>query len=326
MLERIGHIKNPLTVIAIFAGIAEVFGTIVLPFVDSEVQPQFVSFLTAFPFFLVFLFFVTLWWNHRVLYAPSDYREERNFMHHFLDEGSAELRKRKSVNLSDLSVEIGTPNQPDNDSQIEPAKESSDQKEDKTASDSSAESSPAASINDDSLPVNSPEPESIKPPEKPSTDGYENLAKKIEHVKKNGSKIFKPDTTALIKYIVAHELAGDFDAEFKINVSPKSFPNAIFDIVIQSPKHYGIAQIISGDMKLADSLSSMAMIRNFYNTLSDSEQARFFARIVLMMQPMEKISEDERRKFVAAVQEMPFLLEIEERYSALNQRRMMEIS
>lgn len=38
MLERIGHIKNPLTVIAMFAAIAEVSGTVVLPMVEVSVQ------------------------------------------------------------------------------------------------------------------------------------------------------------------------------------------------------------------------------------------------------------------------------------------------
>ncbi len=38
MVEKIGHIKNPLTVIAIFAALAEVSGTVVLPFLDKETQ------------------------------------------------------------------------------------------------------------------------------------------------------------------------------------------------------------------------------------------------------------------------------------------------
>lgn len=44
MLERIGHVKNPLTIIALFAGLAEVSGTIVLPFLNNDVQSLYVWF------------------------------------------------------------------------------------------------------------------------------------------------------------------------------------------------------------------------------------------------------------------------------------------
>lgn len=42
MTEKIGLIKNPLTVIAIFAGIAEVSGTVVLPFISANNQLTFI--------------------------------------------------------------------------------------------------------------------------------------------------------------------------------------------------------------------------------------------------------------------------------------------
>ncbi|RLJ98821.1 hypothetical protein C8N27_2730 [Tenacibaculum discolor] len=42
MTEKIGTIKNPLTIIAIFAGIAEVSGTLVLPFIVDENQLLFI--------------------------------------------------------------------------------------------------------------------------------------------------------------------------------------------------------------------------------------------------------------------------------------------
>lgn len=80
MTEKVGLIKNPLTIIAIFAGIAEVSGTIVLPFISSEHQGLFVYFLICFPSILVILFFITLNFNNRVLYAPSDYKDEQNYI------------------------------------------------------------------------------------------------------------------------------------------------------------------------------------------------------------------------------------------------------
>lgn len=80
MVEKIGHIKNPLTVIAIFAAIAEISGTTVLPFIEADNQNIYIWFLIFFPIFLVGIFFLTLNFNHRVLYAPSDYKDEKNFV------------------------------------------------------------------------------------------------------------------------------------------------------------------------------------------------------------------------------------------------------
>ncbi|MCZ7466399.1 hypothetical protein [Rhizobium rhizogenes] len=80
MIEKQTLIRNPLTVIAVFAGIAETSGAACLPFLVPEVQETYVWFLILFPPFLVMLFFATLNCNHRVLYAPSDYQDERHFM------------------------------------------------------------------------------------------------------------------------------------------------------------------------------------------------------------------------------------------------------
>lgn len=80
MVEKIGTIKNPLTIIAIFAAIAEISGTVVLPFIAAENQATYVWFLIVFPILLIALFFLTLNFNHRVLYAPSDYQNEDNFL------------------------------------------------------------------------------------------------------------------------------------------------------------------------------------------------------------------------------------------------------
>jgi hypothetical protein len=83
LVEKIGHIKNPLTVIAMFAAIAEISGTTVLPFIEPENQSIYIWFLMLFPLFLVGVFFITLNFNHKVLYAPSDYKNEDNFLKSF---------------------------------------------------------------------------------------------------------------------------------------------------------------------------------------------------------------------------------------------------
>lgn len=94
MLERIGHIKNPLTVIAMFAAIAEVSGAGVLPFITSQNQAVYVWFLMMFPVLLVILFFITLNFNHKALYAPSDWKDESNFFRKFT-RATAEEKDRK---------------------------------------------------------------------------------------------------------------------------------------------------------------------------------------------------------------------------------------
>jgi hypothetical protein len=80
MIEKVGTIKNPLTIIAIFAAITEISGTVVLPFINDGNQTLYVWFLIAFPSLLIVIFFITLNFNNRVLYAPSDYQNEDNFL------------------------------------------------------------------------------------------------------------------------------------------------------------------------------------------------------------------------------------------------------
>ena len=94
-------IRNPLTVIAIFAGLAETGGTAVLPFLAQETQIQYIWFLMLFPVFLVLMFFATLWLKHHVLYAPSDFKDE-NIFARSLKPAPDELIREKLV--SDVSI------------------------------------------------------------------------------------------------------------------------------------------------------------------------------------------------------------------------------
>lgn len=103
MIEKIGHIKNPLTVIAMFAAIAEISGTGVLPFIEPENQGIYIWFLIFFPVFLVGTFFLTLNFNHKVLYAPSDYKNEDNFFKSF---GKATTQE-KEEKLREEVEEVG---------------------------------------------------------------------------------------------------------------------------------------------------------------------------------------------------------------------------
>lgn len=73
-------IQNPLTIIAIFAGLAEIAGTAVLLGLPLEIQRIFVWFVMLFPAGLVLIFFAVLAFKHKVLYAPSDFTNENLFV------------------------------------------------------------------------------------------------------------------------------------------------------------------------------------------------------------------------------------------------------
>jgi hypothetical protein len=95
-------VKNPLTVIAIFAGLAEVSATIALPQLSEQVQALFVWFVMLFPALLVGLFFLLLWFKHQVLYAPSDFSNEENFMQHWLPD----QRSKKMAVAEEVALEL----------------------------------------------------------------------------------------------------------------------------------------------------------------------------------------------------------------------------
>lgn len=80
MLKIKNKINNPMTVIAIFAAISETSAAVSLPFLDNKDREIYVWFLISFPFYLLFLFFITLNFNYRSLYSPSDFGKDKNFL------------------------------------------------------------------------------------------------------------------------------------------------------------------------------------------------------------------------------------------------------
>jgi len=104
MIENIGTIKNPLTIIAMFAGIAEISGTLVLPFINPENQSVYIWFLMIFPFLLIIIFFLTLNFNHRVLYAPSDYKDEDNFIKSLQKASYAEKALKFKEEIEEIEI------------------------------------------------------------------------------------------------------------------------------------------------------------------------------------------------------------------------------
>lgn len=108
MIENVKAVKNPLTIIAIFAGIAEISGTVVLPFITPENQAVFVWFLIIFPVALIVLFFLTLNFNNKVLYAPSDFQDEQNYVNMNQLPRATKEEKIQKLNdeLEDIELEI----------------------------------------------------------------------------------------------------------------------------------------------------------------------------------------------------------------------------
>jgi hypothetical protein len=107
-MKEVSAIKNPLTIIAIFAGIAEISGTAVLPLIDSSLQSTFIWFVMLFPVGLVAVFFATLNLNHAVLYAPSDYRNDDAF----LAARSKELAVARTTKLRDELEDVSEDQNP----------------------------------------------------------------------------------------------------------------------------------------------------------------------------------------------------------------------
>ncbi|MAS92065.1 MAG: hypothetical protein CMO55_02620 [Verrucomicrobiales bacterium] len=118
MKGGITHVRNPLTIVAVFAGLAEVGGTVVLPLLEKEVQSVYVWFLMLFPLFLVGVFFWVLYKKHFVLYAPSDFQSDKGFTD--VLQGAAQGRAIEKIdqigrgNLSEPSALEGISCSPEN--------------------------------------------------------------------------------------------------------------------------------------------------------------------------------------------------------------------
>lgn len=78
MIEKMPKVSNPLTIIAIFAGLAEVAMTVTVGLLDGWNQTIFMWFAAAFPIGIAIGFFTVLIRKPALLYAPSDWQDERN--------------------------------------------------------------------------------------------------------------------------------------------------------------------------------------------------------------------------------------------------------
>ncbi|MCP2019554.1 hypothetical protein [Pseudomonas laurylsulfatiphila] len=104
-------ITNPMTIIAIFAALSETSAAVSLPFLDQEERELYVWFLISFPFYLLLLFFATLNFNYRSLYAPSDFEKGKHFMKAMEDAGRSE-KKASGKSSANPAMETSTNGQP----------------------------------------------------------------------------------------------------------------------------------------------------------------------------------------------------------------------
>jgi hypothetical protein len=114
MIEKSKPINNPLTIIAIFAALAEVASTVSLKLITPELQYIFIWFVIGFPLLIVLVFFYILCFKTNVLYAPSDYRDDQTFITAIgiqkvaiIGEVREQLDTAKKQILDDVIKEIG---------------------------------------------------------------------------------------------------------------------------------------------------------------------------------------------------------------------------
>lgn len=74
-----------------------------MPFLEPENQSTYIWFLMFFPPFLVGLFFITLNFNHKVLYAPSDYKDEDNFFKSLKYASINERQEKINAEINELT-------------------------------------------------------------------------------------------------------------------------------------------------------------------------------------------------------------------------------
>lgn len=102
--EKAKKISNPLTMIGIFASIAEGAGAAVLPFIDKSLHSTYIWFIIGFPMLLVLLFFLTLNFNHVKLYAPDDFDNDMAFL--AINMASQQLAKDVENQISDIEKSL----------------------------------------------------------------------------------------------------------------------------------------------------------------------------------------------------------------------------
>ena len=97
--------QNPLGIIAIFAGLSEVAGTVMIPYLSIDLQAVFIWFVMTFPILIVGLFFLVLYQKPQNFYSPDYYKDEQNFV--------ATILKISRTEIDDLYNELSNEDIPE---------------------------------------------------------------------------------------------------------------------------------------------------------------------------------------------------------------------
>ncbi|MDW9519142.1 hypothetical protein GOB43_17920 [Sinorhizobium meliloti] len=256
MIEKITHIRNPLTVIAVFAGLAEVSGTVVLPFLSPETQEIYVLFLMFFPILLVGLFFAVLYWKHHVLYAPSDYRTDETFRAMFV--AATPFARIRKYEGEVEAISLGDPIYPQADAMTHLG-------------------DPISVEVDEGLQsalAESPAPAPAPVTEEELSDRQAIFEKRLEalHAKSVFASAF------LIEELAVAQLETQMNVKFDRNVSPQGMPGLVFDGVWSN----GVKTIVVDITYIrAQSISPIALERRFaavapyFDRLSKASREQF---------------------------------------------------
>ncbi|WLH55599.1 hypothetical protein [Pseudomonas sp. FP2294] len=273
MLEKIGHIKNPLTVIAMFAGIAELSGTVVLPFLEKPIQEVYVWFLMGFPVLMIYLFYRTLWRDHTVLYAPSDFQKDESFMQaHFKKYSEGEV----DTPFSDISSEV----------EVFAAKD--------------VEQEPHAT-----------ESESLTPdPFEPPIGNVETDGDKRIHVsEKYLLKVSKRRILSRLSRLCHGAYHEDVEPKQLPNVKFDGVVESLFSFCVVG----FVRGNDENKYALRDAFSKMNDARLFWNTLSDEEKSKFSLHVALMrLKGEHPVSERMIKKVQLLKAKFPFKIDVAE--------------
>lgn len=78
--SSVTKVKNPLTMVSVFATISEVAMAYVITTLPDKLQEIFIWFVMGFPTVLVFIFFFILYRKPAVFFSPGDYRREELYV------------------------------------------------------------------------------------------------------------------------------------------------------------------------------------------------------------------------------------------------------
>lgn len=89
------YVNNPLKLIVIFCGVA-ITSIYAIRFVNTEIQFTYILCMWGFIFLGTFLAYKIITRNTEVLYSPSDFEDEKNFVN--MMKLNKEVKKEKPIN------------------------------------------------------------------------------------------------------------------------------------------------------------------------------------------------------------------------------------